>query len=92
MFDLAQAQHLVTSVTSADLLFHLSAIDISSNLHFNIADLHSHINMDLLAQQFKQDVMGDLGKGWNNFVKTGQIWAMIIGVVVGYLFRSITNT
>jgi large-conductance mechanosensitive channel len=36
--------------------------------------------------------MGDLGKGWNNFVKSGQIWALMIGVVVGYLFRSITNT
>lgn len=87
MFDLAQ--HLVTS---ADLSSHLSAIDITSNLHFNIADLHSHINMDLLAQQYKQDIMGDVGKGWNNFVKTGQIWALIIGVAVGYLFRSITNS
>ena len=88
MFDLAQ--HLVTS----DLSFHLSAIDISSNLHFNIADLHSHINMDLLAQQqFKPtDITGDVGKGWSNFVKTGQIWALIIGVAVGYLFRSITNS
>jgi hypothetical protein len=48
--------------------------------------------MDLLAQQFKQDVMGDLGKGWDGFVKSGQIWALMIGVVVGYLFRSITNS
>ncbi|MFM7601133.1 MAG: hypothetical protein ACKO7R_08055 [Pseudanabaena sp.] len=87
MFEVAQ--HLATS---SDLSFHFSAIDVSSNLHFNIADLNSHLNMDLLAQQFKQDVMGDLGKGWNNFVKSGQIWALIIGVVVGYLFRSITNT
>ena len=92
MFDLAQAHHLVTSVTSADLSFHLSAINLPSNLHLNIADLHSYIDMDLLAQQFNQDVMGDLGKGWNNFVKSGQIWALMIGVVVGYLFRSITNT
>lgn len=87
MFDLAQ--HLVTS----DLSFHLSAIDTSSNLHLNIADLHSHINMDLIAQQIKPtDITGDVGKGWNNFVKTGQIWALIIGVAVGYLFRSITNS
>jgi hypothetical protein len=87
MFDLAQ--HLVTS----DLSLHLSAIDISSNLHLNIADLHSHINMDLLAQQYKPtDITGDVGKGWSNFVKTGQIWALIIGVAVGYLFRSITNS
>ncbi len=92
MFDLAQAHHLVTIVTSVDLPSHLSAIDVPMNLHFNIADLHLHINMDLLAQQFKGDVMGDLGRGWSGFVKSGQIWALIIGVVVGYLFRSITNT
>jgi hypothetical protein len=82
------AQYLVTS---ADLsAFHLSMVNIPSN--FNIADLHSYINMDLLAQQPPQyDVLGDFGKGWNNFVKTGQIWALMIGVVVGYLFRSVTN-
>jgi hypothetical protein len=87
MIDLAQ-----NLVTSADLSFHLSAIAPVSNFHFNITDLHSHINMDLLAQQFRGDVMGDFGRGWNNFVKSGQIWALIIGVVVGYLFRSITNS
>jgi hypothetical protein len=46
--------------------------------------------MDLIAQQFKQDVAGDFSRGWNNFVKTGQIWALMIGVAVGYLFRSIS--
>jgi len=87
MLDLAQ--HLVTS---ADLSFHLSAIAPVSNFHFNITDLHSYINMDLLAQQFKQDITGEFGKSWNGFVKSGQIWALIIGVAVGYLFRSITNS
>jgi cation transporter-like permease len=86
MFDFAQ--HLVTSTDLSVL--NPSAIDLASNLHGNLADLTSHLHMDLIAQQFKQDVMGDLGKGWDNFVKTGQIWALIIGVVVGYLFRSIT--
>ncbi|WP_225902922.1 hypothetical protein [Pseudanabaena yagii] len=46
--------------------------------------------MDLIAQQFKQDVMGDISKGWDGFVKSGQIWALLIGTVIGYLFRSIT--
>lgn len=86
MLDLAQ--HLVTSIDPSVLS--PSAINLSSNLHINLADLNPHLHMDLIAQQFKQDVMGDLGKGWENFVKTGQIWALIIGVVVGYLFRSIT--
>lgn len=91
MFDLAH-----NFLTSTDLsLFSSSVIDLNSSFSidtsFNIADLHQYINMDLLAQQFNQDVMGDLGKGWNNFVKSGQIWALMIGVVVGYFFRSITN-
>ena len=46
--------------------------------------------MDLIAQQFKQDVVGGISKGWDGFIKSGQIWALIIGAVVGYLFRSIT--
>ncbi|PZU96497.1 MAG: hypothetical protein DCE90_09270 [Pseudanabaena sp.] len=83
MLELAQL------VTGSDLTAHLSTINSAS--HFHIADLYSYIHMDLVAQQFNQDVMGDLAKGWNNFVKSGQIWALMIGVVVGYLFRSITN-
>ncbi|MFN9647826.1 MAG: hypothetical protein ACK58Z_04815 [Pseudanabaena sp.] len=65
----------------------LSVITPSS---INLMDLHSLINMDLIAQQFRQDVLGDIGKGWDGFVKSGQIWALLIGTVIGYLFRSIT--
>jgi hypothetical protein len=91
MLDFAQ-----NFLASTDLPSFLpSVINLSGNFSIDssldIADLHQYINMDLLAQQFNQDVMGDLGKGWNNFVKSGQIWALMIGVVVGYFFRSITN-
>jgi len=86
MLDLTQ--HLI-AFTDLSVLPH-SAID-SSNLHFDVSNIHAHINMDLLAQQFNQDVMGDIGKGWKRFVESGQIWALGIGVVVGYLFRSITS-
>ncbi|TYQ31930.1 hypothetical protein [Pseudanabaena sp. UWO310] len=82
------AQHLVVSTDLSAL--NPNHINLASSL--SIADIQAHINMDLLAQQFKQDVMGEVGKGWDNFVKTGQIWALIIGVIVGYLFRSITNS
>jgi len=40
--------------------------------------------------QFNQNVVGDMGSGWNHFVKSGQVWALIIGVTLGYLFRSVT--
>ena len=78
------AQHLVTNTD-------LSVLNFAD---LNFADLHSHIHihihMDLIAQQFKQDIAGDFGRGWNNFVKTGQIWALMIGIAVGYMFRSIS--
>ena len=92
MLDLTH--HLVTSLgTSIDLaVLDPSAIDLSNHFHFNIANTHSHINMDLIAQQFKQDMGGDASKAWNNFIKTGQVWALLIGIAVGYLFRSITNS
>ncbi|MEI6428732.1 MAG: hypothetical protein WCO45_10165 [Pseudanabaena sp. ELA607] len=43
------------------------------------------------GQQFQGDVLGDMGKGWRKFVESGQIWAMIIGAIAGYLFRSVTS-
>jgi hypothetical protein len=55
-----------------------------------------HLPIDLLAQarsggQFNQDVLGDIGKGWNNFVQSGQLIAVIIGLVLGYLLRTVTG-
>ncbi|MEO0852546.1 MAG: hypothetical protein AAFY15_03475 [Cyanobacteria bacterium J06648_11] len=49
------------------------------------------VTQPVVAQQYDQDVMGDIGKGWNNFVESGQIWACLIGAVLGYLLRSITS-
>ena len=44
----------------------------------------------VLAQQFDQDILGDMGALWNTFIESGQVWALIIGVVVGYMVRSLT--
>ena len=45
----------------------------------------------VLAQQFDQDIVGDLGNALNTFVQSGQIWALIIGFVLGYLLRGVTT-
>ncbi len=42
------------------------------------------------AKQFNQDVLGDISRGFNNFVRSGQLTALIIGMVLGYLLRTIT--
>lgn len=44
----------------------------------------------VLAQQFDQDILGDMGRLWNTFIESGQVWALLIGVVVGYLLRNLT--
>ncbi len=46
----------------------------------------------IVAQVFRQDVLADIRRGWNNFVESGQIWALLIGIVAGYMLKSITSS
>jgi hypothetical protein len=69
--------------------------DLSSYLHWNdtLAALNAHFNFDslVLAQAVPDvDILRDIQNAWNNFVKTGQIWALLIGIFFGYLFRGLT--
>jgi hypothetical protein len=43
-----------------------------------------------IAQTTSTDLFSNVQQAWNNFVQSGQIWALIGGFVLGYLFRSIT--
>lgn len=50
------------------------------------------IDLTVFAQSVTDpDVIGQMQKIWNHFVQTGQIWALLIGVVVGYMFRNLTK-
>ena len=44
-----------------------------------------------IAQAVKDDLFNNVGVSWNNFIQSGQVWALMIGFVLGYLFRSITS-
>lgn len=65
-----------------------SWLDISHASHSWIG--HS-LDWSLLAQQFDTDVFKGTRTILNNFVKSGQLWAFLIGIVVGYIFRSVTS-
>ncbi|MDH6060379.1 hypothetical protein NWP17_07995 [Chrysosporum bergii ANA360D] len=53
---------------------------------------HLPINLMMLAQIIKDpDVLGQMQQAWNNFVQTGQVWALLIGLIMGYIFRSLTS-
>ncbi len=64
---------------------------ISLNRPTPLAQLSQPPSTPIIAQQFDQDVLANLGTMVNNFIESGQIWALIIGFVLGYAFRSMTT-
>lgn len=49
-------------------------------------------NWTLLAQQVTDpDLLGNFQKAFNNFIQTGQAWALLIGLIVGYMIRGFTS-
>lgn len=46
----------------------------------------------LLAQAIRDvDILRDFQEAWNKFVSTGQIWALIIGLILGWLLKGFTT-
>ena len=46
-----------------------------------------------LAQQVRdQNLLGQVINAWNHFVQTGQIWALLVGVMLGYFIRGMGVT
>ncbi|MDJ0678942.1 MAG: hypothetical protein QNJ18_03655 [Xenococcaceae cyanobacterium MO_167.B52] len=46
----------------------------------------------LLAQTLDNvDILADMESAWINFVETGQVWALIIGMFIGYVFKGFTT-
>lgn len=59
--------------------------------HWNdLPQAMNSLDWTILAQQFNQDILGDMQKAFDNFIKSGQVWAMVIGFVLGYMLRSAT--
>jgi hypothetical protein len=54
---------------------------------------HWHLPLDtaVLDNPIQVDLFGDVQRAFNRFVKTGQIWAFLVGLILGYLFRSFTS-
>ena len=55
-------------------------------------EIHQEATPVLLAQQqFDQDVLGDINEGFSNFIESGQVWALLIGLILGYFIRGLTR-
>jgi hypothetical protein len=68
-------------------------LDTLSIYHLSSLSVNDLINGTMiLAQRIEDpDILGQIQNAWNNFVETGQIWAMLIGIFFGYMFRSFTS-
>ena len=70
-------------------------VDSISHLDYANLGRNAHLPIDwlFLAQDAPgtPDILADIQNAWSNFVKTGQIWALLIGIFFGYLFRSMTS-
>jgi hypothetical protein len=53
---------------------------------------HLPVNWTPLAQTITDpDLMGQFQKSWSHFIQTGQVWALLIGLVIGYIIRNLTS-
>ena len=43
-----------------------------------------------MAQAIQDNLGSNVGDAWDNFIESGQVWALLIGIIIGYIFRSIT--
>lgn len=59
-------------------------------MDLSIHDLINHTG--LLAQMIEDpDILGQMSSAWKNFIESGQVWALLIGVFFGYLFAGFTR-
>lgn len=48
-------------------------------------------SVPVLAQFEDIDILRDMVNLWNTFIESGQVWALIIGLVIGYFLRGLTT-
>ena len=52
----------------------------------------SSAHWTVLAQDFSDvDIIADITKAFGNFIASGQVWALVIGLIIGYFLKSITK-
>ncbi|MFM7450152.1 MAG: hypothetical protein ACKO24_16335 [Leptolyngbyaceae cyanobacterium] len=71
------------------LLGHSHGLGVSQLFHLDLSIFHGQA--DLVAQFKQTDLAGDVQRWFNGLIRTGQLWAFLIGLIVGYLFRSLTT-
>lgn len=49
------------------------------------------IDLTFIAQTIHDsDLLGNFQKSFSNFIESGQAWALLIGLIIGYMIRGLT--
>ncbi len=71
-----------------EILFNDQLVQIMMEIHHNYLLPVSN----LLAQAFEDpDILGQIEDAWYNFIDSGQVWALFIGMLLGYIFKGFTG-
>ena len=74
---------------------HITMTQLSFNIINNYNDLLDLLGVKVLyslqifAQQLDIDLWLDIQKAWNNFIECGQGWALLVGLIIGWMVKSI---
>jgi hypothetical protein len=53
---------------------------------------HFPANYPVIAQHITDpNILDQMQKAFNHFVQTGQVWALLIGLFIGYMIRNLTS-
>jgi hypothetical protein len=96
------AIHLIQDMTSVfgnafhwidgmQFLHHYLPSDSSSLVDSSLFN-SSLFDSPTLGQLVREtDIVGDIQKWFNQFVKTGQAWAFLLGLIAGYMIKTFTT-
>ena len=74
---------------------HITMTQLGFNIINNYNDLLYLLGVKVLyslqifAQQLDIDLWLDIQKAWNNFIECGQGWALLVGLIIGWMVKSI---
>ncbi len=60
------------------------------NFYYHLGNLP--INWTVAAQNISDpDLLGNMQKAFNHFIQSGQVWTLLIGLIIGYAIRGLTT-
>jgi len=75
---------LSLQLSKDEIMYNSVSFNPNSSLSFS-----QYKHTVVIAQTVEDpDVLGQIRDGWNNFIESGQVWALLIGLFLGYLFRT----